>query len=333
MNIAFLSIFAPATGNATTANRICGYLEEQGIAVTKIDVEQITEQELQSIIEEQNIQILIGVNAYRAGRFMGDLCIPTVILFGGTDLNIQLKDPEKKNVMDTVIQKASVLVAMNQQLRSIAEQAWPNEVHKLQVITRGVHTCPSNFDLRSVVTVKEDDIVYLLPAGIRPVKGIDFLLDEAEKWHAENPRIHLVIAGAARDESYESSIQKRIEGCDGIHLLPPLALQDLHAVITQVEAVLNTSESEGMCNSILEAMTLGTPVLARDIAGNRAVVSHGSTGMLFGNPEEWRQCAEDLLEDRSKREQLIENAKSYIEKVHSYEEEGAKYRGIINTLR
>lgn len=51
--------------------------------------------------------------------------------------------------------------------------------------------------------------------------------------------------------------------------------------------VLNCSLSEGQCGAILEAMTMGTLVLARAIEGNACVIEHMHTGLLFATPEVW----------------------------------------------
>jgi len=47
------------------------------------------------------------------------------------------------------------------------------------------------------------------------------------------------------------------------------------------DVVLNTSESEGMSPVILEAGLLGRPVVASDVVGNRDLVRHKETGLLF----------------------------------------------------
>lgn len=50
-----------------------------------------------------------------------------------------------------------------------------------------------------------------------------------------------------------------------------------------------------MSGTLLEAMALGVPVLARRIPGNAAVVAHGVTGLLFDTPAEAVQLGQQLL--------------------------------------
>ena len=54
--------------------------------------------------------------------------------------------------------------------------------------------------------------------------------------------------------------------------------------------------SEGMSGVLLEAMSLGVPVLARNNAGNATIIEHGRTGLLFGTPGEFVVLARALVE-------------------------------------
>ena len=53
-----------------------------------------------------------------------------------------------------------------------------------------------------------------------------------------------------------------------------------------ITVVVNSSDSEGQCNALLEAMLAGVPVLARDNPGNSALIEHGVTGWLWHSPDE-----------------------------------------------
>ena len=66
------------------------------------------------------------------------------------------------------------------------------------------------------------------------------------------------------------------------------------------EVFVNTSLSEGQSSAILEAMALGTPVFARDIPGNRALLraAGGQTpGETLGeaHPEQWEAVNAGVL--------------------------------------
>ena len=177
-----------------------------------------------------------------------------------------------------------------------------------------------------------DAIVYLLPAGLREMKDPLFLGNAIAAWHKKDPRIHLLIAGAQRDISFAASVRETVRALPGVILVDPLPQPDLWALMSQSEVVLNTSHSECSPNSLLEAMALGVPVLARDIPGNRALIRDGETGMLFRTPEEYIAHAKKLLSDRALRRHIITTAQKMVETECSPEREAEAYAKLFLEL-
>src|SRR5439155_158176 len=69
----------------------------------------------------------------------------------------------------------------------------------------------------------------------------------------------------------------------------------LGSLLSRADVVVNCSISEGgMANSGLEALWLGRAVLASDIEGNRSVIEHGETGLLFRDEAEFERGAAAL---------------------------------------
>jgi glycosyltransferase involved in cell wall biosynthesis len=54
------------------------------------------------------------------------------------------------------------------------------------------------------------------------------------------------------------------------------------------------SVSEGMSNTLLEAMAAGVPVLASDVGGNVEIVESGRSGLLFRSGDEDHAAAQLL---------------------------------------
>ena len=98
----------------------------------------------------------------------------------------------------------------------------------------------------------------------------------------------------------------------------------------QARVVLNTSTSEGMCNSLLEAMLVGTPVLARANPGNAALLGRGDAiGLLFETEDELVQRAEALLADAALGARLAQAAAAHIARHHSVQAETEGYRAAL----
>jgi radical SAM protein with 4Fe4S-binding SPASM domain len=57
--------------------------------------------------------------------------------------------------------------------------------------------------------------------------------------------------------------------------------RDVREAYSALDAYVSASEAEGMPNAVLEALSMGLPIIATDIPGHRELVSHGVNGFLF----------------------------------------------------
>jgi len=332
MKILLLGLSEAATGNATTLRRIAGHLHAAGHQTVFRAIETLEEEAMLETARKEQCDAALGIHAYGAGKFLRHLEIPTVIIFGGTDLNDVIHDDAKKTVMTEAVEHTAALVCFNEDFMNRAQALWPQVKTKLHLIPQSVSVTPSQFSKTSIVALPADAIVYLLPAGLREMKDPLFLGNAIAAWHKKDPRIHLLIAGAQRDISFAASVRETVRALPGVILVDPLPQPDLWALMSQSEVVLNTSHSECSPNSLLEAMALGVPVLARDIPGNRAIVSDGKTGMLFATPNAFIAKAMNLHSDHALRERVIAGAHTMIRTAFSPEREANAYAELFAKL-
>jgi glycosyltransferase involved in cell wall biosynthesis len=85
---------------------------------------------------------------------------------------------------------------------------------------------------------------------------------------------------------------------------------DATQLIPHFDLYWNASHYEGQSNSILEAMLAKVPVIASDIAGNRDLVQHDQTGLLFpvSDVGSLMKLTARLIESKAWRERLAHNA-------------------------
>uniref|UniRef100_A0A4W2CB35 Glycosyltransferase 1 domain-containing protein 1 n=1 Tax=Bos indicus x Bos taurus TaxID=30522 RepID=A0A4W2CB35_BOBOX len=230
-------------------------------------------------------------------------------------------------------------VAFTESMKETAQRQWPHAKDKIYVQSQGIATVPNTafnwntFLQRSEINQSADNLhVFLLICGLRQVKDPLYLVDAFSEWHQEEPNIYMVIVGPEVDPVFTREVKAKVKRTPGVRLIREMAQEDLHAVMKNCFALVNSSVSEGMSAAILEAMDLEVPVLARNIPGNSAVVKHEVTGLLFSDPQEFVQLAKRLVSDPALEKTIVANGREYVRKYHSWQEERQTYRQLVRTL-
>lgn len=121
-------------------------------------------------------------------------------------------------------------------------------------------------------------IVVLVSNCNRKVKRVDLLMDCIPLILKKAKAFFLVVGDGylrpkLEKKAQELKVQKYVRFVGQRH--------NVERILAGADIALNTSESEGFSNSILEAMRAGLPVVASDVAGNRELVEEVNTGILF----------------------------------------------------
>jgi glycosyltransferase involved in cell wall biosynthesis len=117
--------------------------------------------------------------------------------------------------------------------------------------------------------------VIMLPARLTRWKGAEDLIDAADRLRA--------MRGEERGGAFEDVLRKRI-GKLGVGDVVHLAgyCSDMAAAYKLASVVVSASvEPEAFGRAVVEAQSMGRPVIATDHGGARETVSHGSTGWLY----------------------------------------------------
>ena len=118
--------------------------------------------------------------------------------------------------------------------------------------------------------------VFLLPAGLRPVKDVLWAIDAIDAVGAgsadSSPPFVLAIVGPSLDDKYRDAIVERLRRSKNVVLIPPVDRAHTVGYMRAATAVVNTSKSEGQSGAILEAAAAGVPIIALDSSGNRALL-------------------------------------------------------------
>jgi len=295
------------SGNWVTAQRFqCG-LENRGHQVvlheTQLQTDPLFRQQLLGFAPD----VVLLLHAYRAGKpwleAANGLNIPYVVLLTGTDVNHGLSEPEQSATIRTILHQATFVLLQNSLIAAELKAAHPGLTTNLRVLAPGITLGAADYDLRGAHSLKTQQTLFLCPAGLRPVKGVLELLTMFDRVAAENSACHLAFCGPILDDSYSNRFLTAMEKRPWSSYLGAIPSTAMASAMRGADVVLNNSQTEGLANALLEAATIGIPILARNISGNAAVVKHNINGLLYNDEDEFILHALQLL-NRDKRQKL-----------------------------
>jgi glycosyltransferase involved in cell wall biosynthesis len=131
-------------------------------------------------------------------------------------------------------------------------------------------------------------------------KGIEYLIEAMRGLDAE-----LLVVGDGPRRTF-------LEGMagDNVRFVGGVKPEEVEGYMRQGSIfVLPSVRGEGFPNAILEAMSVGLPVVATKLAGIPDIIEHGKTGFLAepGNPEQLRKYIKRLLDDSKLRKRISKN--------------------------
>ena len=207
-------------------------------------------------------------------------------------------------------QMTDVVVAVSKGVKRYMVDRVGIPANKVRIVYNGVDLNRFTYNegtrskIRSELSISTDDVVAGVVARLVPVKGHGFLLEAMRILSEKAPPLRLMIVG-------DGDLRKELEQKTAVMGLSNRVSflgerQDIPQIMSAMDMYVLPSESEGMNLTLLEAMSIGLPVVARDVGGNSEVVCHGETGLLVSS-RDVKQFAEGLMrmaEGREERKQM-----------------------------
>lgn len=149
---------------------------------------------------------------------------------------------------------------------------------KAKLNIRRLGTCDINYRKK----IRDKPFVCIAScSSIIKVKRIDLIIDVLSKVHVPFRWIH--IGEGDLRECMESLAASKLP-CDSYTFLGSVDNSEIPRIYEEydVDYLINMSDSEGIPVSIMEAFSMGIPVIARDVGGNREIVDNAS-GLLISD--------------------------------------------------
>jgi glycosyltransferase involved in cell wall biosynthesis len=124
------------------------------------------------------------------------------------------------------------------------------------------------------------------------------------------PLIHLVLVGEGELRQELETQARSLQVADRVHFLGEISAEAAHEVIGASDVFLFPSKYEAMPIALLEAMSLGVPIVASDIPANREVLSNAGILIADTDPDLYAQAIQRILDDSALAERLTLLARS-----------------------
>jgi len=334
MRIAFIAPYSsgPIRGNITTVRRISCSLASEGIETVSLAIDNLSFNEIEKQLAAFKPDVIHAFHAHYCGSITRKLAeqfhLPYMITITGSDIH----DRRLRNHPDTVkaIENANTIVCFCDNDADILAGSYPHICGIVAVVPQGVASLPAvegdHFDL------SDSAFVLLLPAALRPVKRIEFPLQALSQLVKLEPGLQLVIAGGIIDLDYAATIRNMLCNAPFAKWLGEVPHEKMGSLYNRADLVLNCSYSESMPNSLMEAMSLGRPVLAANIDGNCSLVRDKENGRLYNNEVDFRALVKQLMGDAAMREELGKQAMQDIRENFSPHLEAERYLSLYHSL-
>lgn len=159
----------------------------------------------------------------------------------------------------------------------------------------------------------DDDVPLVLTvARLSYEKGIDTLLDAAERLKGDGARFRWVIVGDGRDRAAVESIIREADLHDCVQLAG--FMSDVWPAMAAADVVCIPSKSEAFPVVMLEAMAVGKPIVATRVGGIPEAIHDDVNGLLVepNAPEALADAVRSLLKDPGHAAMLGANARASV---------------------
>ncbi len=240
-------------------------------------------------LRERAIEI---VHSY--GFYSNLFAIPAARLAGAPVVIASIRDcgealtPAQRRAQKMFCRMADCVLANAEGVRRwLVSEGYP--ARKIQVIRNGIVppapvAMEAGNSLRQELGLAPEARLIAVCARLTPMKGIEHFLDAASVVGRSRPDLRFLIIGGPShigDGSYKLELERYAAslGLEKRAIFTGFRT-DIARILPEIDISVLPSLSEGLSNSLLEAMAAGVPVIATRVGGTAEAVEDGHTGVL-----------------------------------------------------
>lgn len=249
--------------------------------------------------------------ARRLGLFAGDLDA-----FQTWDGGMRVR--LLRRLRDSALRKASLVLCPSEYLRGHAI-GWGLPSQRVVVVENAAPPLPelaSREEARAALAIEGPGVegpLLAFAGRLGPAKALDVLLEAL----AELPDISLLLAGDGPERSRLEARAAEL-GLDArVRFLGARSRGEVLELFRAADASVLTSAWENFPHTVVEALAVGTPVLATSVGGVPEIVRDGENGLLVppGDPAAFAAAVRRFLGDPALQERLRAGAAASVERL------------------
>ncbi len=296
---------------------------------------------IRKLIQRKRIQIVHTYNEYPntldilTVRDKYNLNYKVVIRIAGLAWRNQcLKNPEIKRKIDRVFNSVDEIAFISEGLKTLfikeTQKLDMNITTKRQVVMDiGYDT---NVFSRKWTYPKGSKFKIVMIARFSDYqKRQDLLIEAMSHLNNKNIELHFVGDGPNRESMNSLANSLKLNNNPIFHGF--ITQEEIETLLLGSHLFCMATDYEGLCKSIIEAMSVGIPVLASNVLSINSYIKDKSNGFLCDNdPRLWAKYISEIYEGMHNLERISENQVAFTSKNYDPDKNILLYRNEFKTL-
>lgn len=242
---------------------------------------------------------------------------------GDSELDIWLRTFFIRPIYKAIYRRADKIQAISNFLKNRAVRFGANG--KIDVVPNGIKVELGDF--------KEERIKNQIVTASRLVKknGLRYLIEAMIDIDGK-----LIILGDGKLRFSLEKLRDELSLINKVIFKGEVSNNEVYKYLSQSSVFVRPSLSEGLGNSFLEAMSVGTPVVATPVGGIVDFLEDGKTGWFckVKDPKSIAEKINYILDEKNKEEikMVVENAKKLVEYKYNWDKISMSMKNIFNLL-
>jgi len=163
-------------------------------------------------------------------------------------------------------------------------------------------------------------------------KGVQDLIEAFSK--INNPHLKLTIVGDGPYKKDLKTLAQKLNLEKNVIFTGEKNKKEVFSLLSKSDLFVNSSYSEGLPTSVLEAGAVGLPVIATDVGGTNEVIINKKTGILIKprNPTQLREAIDFIMKNAKKRGDYSKSLTKQIKNKFNWQKTIKQWESILKEV-